>query len=304
MSNELGDVQARLATVGELASVVTAMRGIAAARTREALARLPGIRACADQIGAAIADAMTLATAPAPEAPHRNETANALIAIVIGTEQGFVGTFNHRVMQAAQRSAAGAVEYFVIGDRARLVAEEFGYPTAWSAEMIVHADAVPDLADRIIRALYGRLQGGNVSRVAIVHGAPQQVDGAAIMTTSLLPFDFLKFKPSARPFPPIVTLPAYRLLEKLAEEYVYTQVCEALVLAFAAENEARMRAMIAARRNIDDTEQRLTTDYHRLRQEQITAEIVELSTVDDDACRAASTTHAERSGRHGPSLGQ
>lgn len=284
MSHELGDVQARLATVGELASVVTAMRGIAAARTREALARLPGIRACADQIGVAIADALTLAAAPAPEAPSRRGTAEALIAIVIGTEQGFVGTFNHRVMQAAQPSAAGAVEYFVIGDRARLVAREFGYPTAWTAEMIVHADAVPDLADRIIRALYGRLQDGNVSRVALVHGAPQQADGApAMMTTSLLPFDFLKFQPPARPFPPIVTLPASRLLEMLAEEYVYTQVCEALVLAFAAENEARMRAMIAARRNIDETAQRLTGTYHRLRQEQITAEIVELSTVGDEA---------------------
>ncbi|WP_175007280.1 F0F1 ATP synthase subunit gamma [Burkholderia lata] len=41
-----------------------------------------------------------------------------------------------------------------------------------------------------------------------------------------------------------------------------------------------MRAMMAAKRNIDDTAQRLASDYHRLRQEQITAEIVELSTVD------------------------
>lgn len=283
MSSRLGEVQARLGTVRELASVVTAMRGIAAARAREALARLPGIRACADQIGAAIAEALTLALPSSSEPPISARSTDARLLIVIGTEQGFVGTFNHRVMQAAQIAAAGAVEYFVIGDRARFVAGEFDYPLSWSAEMAAHADAVPDLAGRIINALYRRLQGGNISRVTLVHGAPQPLGGAAIATTSLLPFDFHRFKPANRPFPPMVTLPARQLLERLAEEYVYTQVCEAIILSFAAENEARMRAMIAARHNIDDTAQLLTRDYHRLRQEQITAEIVELSTVDGAA---------------------
>ncbi|MGG1947321.1 FoF1 ATP synthase subunit gamma [Trinickia sp. NRRL B-1857] len=281
MSNPLGEVLARLDTVRELASVVTAMRGIAAARTREALARLPGIRACAEQIGDAIADAMTLALPPsAPHVPISAPSTEARIVVVIGAEQGFVGTFNHRVMQAAQTPSAGSVEYFVIGDRARLIAAQSGLPVAWSAEMVVHADAVPDLAARIVNALYGRLQDGNISRVAIVHGASQSVGGAAITTTSLLPFDFRRFKPVNRPFPPRTTLPTRQLLERLTEEYVYTQVCEAIVLSFAAENEARMRAMIVARRNIDETAQRLTRDSHRLRQEQITAEIIELSTID------------------------
>ncbi|PMS18098.1 hypothetical protein C0Z18_17830 [Trinickia dabaoshanensis] len=280
MSNQLGEVQARLGTVGELASVVTAMRGISAARTREALARVPGIRACADQIGAAIADALTLPLPGEREPATLPPTTGSAIRIVIGTEQGFVGTFNQRVMQAAQTAAAGDIEYFVIGDRARRVAGEFGYPLSWSAEMVVHADAVPELAGSVIDALYQRLQDGNVSHVTLVHGAPEPQSGATVVTTSLLPFDFRRFEPARRPYPPIVNLPARQLLERLAEEYVYTQVCEAIVLSFAAENEARMRAMIAARRNIEDTSERLTADYHRLRQEQITAEIVELSSVE------------------------
>lgn len=279
MSNQLREVQSRLGTVNELASVVTAMRGIAAARTREALARIPGIRACADQIGAAIADALTLALPGAGELAASRGPAGAAIRIVIGTEQGFVGTFNHRVMQAAQIAAADDVEYFVIGDRAQRIAGELGYSLSWSAEMVVHANAVPDLARRVINALYRRLQGADVSRVTLVHGALEPQSGAAVMTTSLLPFDFQRFKPAHRPYPPIVNFPARQLLEKLAEEYVYTQVHEAIVLSFAAENEARMRAMIAARRNIGETSERLTSVYHRLRQEQITAEIVELSTV-------------------------
>jgi F-type H+-transporting ATPase subunit gamma len=49
------------------------------------------------------------------------------------------------------------------------------------------------------------------------------------------------------------------------------------MLSFAAENEARMRAMIAARTNVHDRLTALTGDFRRLRQEEITSEIVELS---------------------------
>ncbi|KVD88296.1 hypothetical protein WI90_21055 [Burkholderia ubonensis] len=280
MSNRIGDVQTRLDTVKELASVVTAMRGIAAARVREAFARLPGIRACADEIGAAIADAMTLARPPEPASPPPDAAAGAMVVVVLGAEQGFVGTFNHRILQAAQAAATDRTEYFVIGDRAGLVATEFGLPVTWTAGMIVHADAVADLAGRIVNALYRRLGTGGVSRVALVHGSPAAVGTAEIVATSLLPLDFQRFKPVVRPFSPLVTLPVRQLQERLVEEYVYTQICEALVLAFGAENEARMRAMIAARRNIDETARELTRECQHLRQEQITTEIVELSIVD------------------------
>ncbi|WP_425126149.1 F0F1 ATP synthase subunit gamma [Burkholderia cepacia] len=280
LSNRIGDVQTRLDTVRELASVVTAMRGIAAARVREAFARLPGIRACAGEIGAAIADAMTLARPPEPASPPNDTTTGAMVVVVLGAEQGFVGTFNHRIMQAAQAAATDCAEYFVIGERAGLVATEFGLPVAWTAGMIVHADAVDELADRIVNALYHRLGTGGVSRVALVHGSPEAVGTSEIVATSLLPFDFRRFKPVVRHFAPLIALPVLQLQERLVEEYVYTQICEALVLSFGAENEARMRAMIAARRNIDETARDLTREYQHLRQEQITTEIVELSIAD------------------------
>ncbi|KWC91579.1 F0F1 ATP synthase subunit gamma [Burkholderia cepacia] len=280
MSNRLDEVQNRLGTVGELESVVRAMRGIAATRTQEALSRLPGIRACADLIGLAIADAMGIAAQCPSESREPPVTADTHVFIVIGAEHGFVGTYNQRVFQSICAPANVAVEYFVVGDRARAAADGLNLPVTWSSEMIGHADMVSDLAARIIDALYGRLRHGNASHVTLVHGAPQAAGESAVQSTSLLPFDFRRFEPARRPFQPVVTLPIQQLQERLAEEYVYTQVCEAIILSFAAENEARMRAMIAAKRNIDDTAQRLNRDYHRLRQEQITAEIVELSTVE------------------------
>jgi F-type H+-transporting ATPase subunit gamma len=49
------------------------------------------------------------------------------------------------------------------------------------------------------------------------------------------------------------------------------------MLSFAAENEARMRAMIAARSNVSRKLDELVASFRRLRQEEITGEIIELS---------------------------
>jgi ATP synthase len=48
-------------------------------------------------------------------------------------------------------------------------------------------------------------------------------------------------------------------------------------LSFAAENGARMRAMIAARSNVARKLDELVGSFRRLRQEEITGEIIELS---------------------------
>ena len=47
--------------------------------------------------------------------------------------------------------------------------------------------------------------------------------------------------------------------------------------AFAAENEARVRAMIAARANVRTRLDELTGRYRRVRQDEITSDILELA---------------------------
>jgi F-type H+-transporting ATPase subunit gamma len=71
------------------------------------------------------------------------------------------------------------------------------------------------------------------------------------------------------------------------------------MLSFAAENEARMRAMIAARSNVSRKLDELVASFRRLRQEEITGEIIELSggsisaapSVNPKRKRAAALTH-------------
>ncbi|WP_213763015.1 F0F1 ATP synthase subunit gamma [Caballeronia sp. dw_19] len=302
MSNKLSEVQARMNGVHGLESVVGAMRGIAAARSREARSRLDGIRACARIVSAAIGDALLLIDDHASHetaAPDRDAKHDASVVIVLCAEQGFVGTFNEHVIDAALASstAYARTEYLLLGDRGIVAATERGLNVGWSAPMITHADEVPALADRLTGVLFQRLVAGRTTRVSVIHATPNPTASVQTVEQTLLPFDYERFSGTSpatpRRNPPLINLAPQRLLSQLAEEYIFAQLCEAIMLSFAAENEARMRAMIAARTNVHDKLEALTGDFRRLRQEEITSEIVELSAGSIAADRPSKKTRPE-----------
>ncbi|HYA79948.1 MAG TPA: F0F1 ATP synthase subunit gamma, partial [Methylocystis sp.] len=131
-------------------------------------------------------------------------------------------------------------------------------------------------ADRIAGALYQRLGENRAARATLIHGAPGS-SGTSIVERSLIPLDLTRFPASSsRGAPPLITLPPEMLVESLAQEYVFAELCEVVVLSFAAENEARMQAMIAARNNVRKTLEELEARHRQKRQEEITEEIIEL----------------------------
>jgi F-type H+-transporting ATPase subunit gamma len=279
MTERLSDVEARIDTVHQLSAVITAMRGVAAARSREARAHLDGIRSYAAMIGATIGHALAFLPETERRGPAGDDVgAHAIIALC--AEQGFAGAFNEHVLHAAQRLIAAEprqhTELLLVGDRGLMIADERELAIDWSAPMIVHAGMMESLAGRIIEALYERLDTGRVSRVTMVHAAPD-TSVTQIVEKTLVPFDFQRFPLSPTAVPPILTLPPQILLARLIEEYVFAELCEAIMLSFAAENEARMRAMIAARTNVTETLNNLRARSRQLRQEEITSEIIELA---------------------------
>lgn len=276
MSERLSDIRARIGATRQLETVITAMRGIAAARSREAQNRLAGVRAYAKALERAIGAALPLAA----ESVERTQAANGLIILAFLAEQGFAGPFGERALAAARAALTRekrAATLFLVGTRGVAAAAEQGIEAAWSAPMISHVDETPLLADRIADALYERLGAGEAARVTLIHGAPASGGGARLVERPLVPLDLARIPVSRALVAPLMTLPPRRLMAELAQEYVFAQLCEAVALSFAAENEARMLTMISARSNVRKTFDELTARYRRLRQEEITEEIIELA---------------------------
>ncbi|HTH60817.1 MAG TPA: FoF1 ATP synthase subunit gamma [Paraburkholderia sp.] len=288
MSGKLGEIEDRIAATHQLDAVIGAMRGIAASRSHEAHARLAGIRAAAATAGAAIGEVLAFvpdrATAGDPADGDTEDGGD--VCIVVGTEQGFVGALDDElVAHARRRRDARERRWLLVGSRLGSVAAAQGIAGTSFAPMAAHPAGIPPLARRLTDALYARIADGpRATRVSVVGALPGE-QRVRIAERTLVPFDLTRFEVSHRAEPPLVNLTPARLLTGLVEFYVFVELCEALMLSFAAENEARVRAMLAARANVQQRLATLTQRYRAMRQDEITSEIVELSTGGEAARR-------------------
>ncbi|AZV31144.1 F0F1 ATP synthase subunit gamma [Cobetia sp. ICG0124] len=73
-------------------------------------------------------------------------------------------------------------------------------------------------------------------------------------------------------------LPREQLVTRLGQEHQHARLCQAALHAFAAENEARMEAMTSAATQIERELEDFKATLRQVRQESITAEIIELGT--------------------------
>ncbi|WP_233853612.1 F0F1 ATP synthase subunit gamma [Paraburkholderia sp. HD33-4] len=288
MTSKLSEIGGRIASAKQLEAVIGAMRGIAAAREREAQARLAGIRSAAATVGEAIGMALAAAPSadPATSAPPEPV---ARILIVLCTEQGFVGGFNEHLLARVERLKADEPgEIFIVGTRGAMLAQERAMRYGWSMGMAAHAEDVMRVAGQLADAVFARFRDHTSSQVWLVHATPGPGLDERIVTRRLVPFDFTRFSVPSNSQAPLLNLPLDKLLTGLTERYVYVELCDGLMQSFAAENAARVAAMLAASRHVKDRLQSLTRDYRIVRQDEITAEIAELAATGACAPPAAS----------------
>jgi F-type H+-transporting ATPase subunit gamma len=274
MAERLADIVTQIQNVRQLEAVVTAMRGIAASRAQKARSLLAGVEAYSEVVSRAIGEALSLLPADAAVAAPRRRAKRGLILFC--AEQGFAGAFSERVLEAAAPGLDQAT-VFIVGTRGATIASEQGIKPAWSEPIAAHADAIPSFANRLANDLYGYVADGTVAEVDILYSRSATSTGIKVERHPLLPIDYERFGRPQQTQAPLIFLSPDILLERLAEEYVYAQLCTAALHAFAAENEARMIAMLAARNNIGSKLDALTQRERQLRQEEITTEVVELA---------------------------
>jgi F-type H+-transporting ATPase subunit gamma len=274
MAERLADILAQMQNVRQLGAVVTAMRGIAASRAQKARSLLAGIDAYAETVSRAIERALTLLPPDFRATPMPRPAKPGLILFC--AEQGFAGAFSERVLETAAAEFDDTV-ILVIGTRGAIIASERGLKPAWSAPMTTYADAVVSLANGLTETLYGFVASGRMATVDIVYPRTATGGGIHVDRHSLLPIDFRRFAQGAAGSGPVTMLDPEVLLERLAAEYVYAQLCQAAIHAFAAENEARMMAMASAKTNIETKLASLQQRERQVRQEEITTEIIELA---------------------------
>jgi F-type H+-transporting ATPase subunit gamma len=278
----LADIGARIEGVEQLGAVVNAMRGIAAARAQQARKQVEAVDSYAATIAVAISRALELMSA----ASVARQPSDARPALVVFTaEQGFAGAFSEHVFASIGDDLA-ASSLFLVGTRGATVLAERAVEAKWCGAMPSHSAGIPKLADEISEALYAGIAKGDIVGLDVIFSQWEPGHAAEIRRVALLPLDLSRFTSAAKAGPPLHNLAPADLLACLTADYLHAQLCHAALHAFAAENEARMEAMAAARDQVTRELTDLRASERLVRQEEITAEVIELA-----AGAAASSMH-------------
>ena len=269
----LGETQARIGSIRKLRTVVGAMRGIAATHAQQARGGLQGFRAYASVVAEGLGRAVPLVERD--PAPIPSTAAGAVAIVAYTAEHGFAGAFSDRVLEAV--APGGKTEMFIIGSRGQAVAMQRGWRIDWSAPIASQASGVTATARAVADALYQRLVQGRLAGAEILYAKLSGATEFDVVRRRLLPIDLAGFTTSRPRPPPLVNLPRRRLVEQLVGEYVFAELALAALESFASENATRLATMQSARINIDQKLDELSGLEGLLRQEQITAEVQEIT---------------------------
>jgi F-type H+-transporting ATPase subunit gamma len=269
----LGESQARIASIRKLKTVVGAMRGLAATHTQQARNALDGFRAYTKVISGGLARAIELLE---PDAAAGAPPATSQAAVVVFTaEHGFAGAFSERVLDTL--AGPEKSKLFVVGERGLALAEQRGWRVYWSTPMASQASGVGATARRVADALYSGFVEQRFSRAEVVFAKLSGAATSTVVRLGILPIDLGAFRAPHSGPPPLANLPPRRLIEQLVGEYVFAELALAALESFASENAARLATMESARLNIDEKLDELSGLDRLLRQEQITAEVQEVT---------------------------
>jgi F-type H+-transporting ATPase subunit gamma len=274
------------------------MEMVAAARLRRAEQRIEAMRPYAEAIrrmAREVSQASEGATARVPLLERHDPVANVGVLLVTG-DRGLAGAFNTQIVREGlrlkqeYRSESERVIYSVVGRRGNSTMQFRGEEVAGSYVGFTERPAFAN-AREISRDLTSAYTDGDLDRVDLVYNRYVSPLTQYVRRHTLLPLSEAHVFGEGHTSEPardeeleeadrradwMYEPEAEELLPMLFEEYVDLSVYRALLESAASELGARMTAMRNASENAQELIGDLTLEMNRVRQAEITQEILEV----------------------------
>ena len=258
----------RFARLKEISGIMTAMKGLSLVETRK-LARFIGHQhSMKVNIEAAAADFLNFFSVA-----NADEMQPAIL-LLIGSERGFCGNFNERVLTAlaALPDQYHASALLVLGHRLGTKLENHPGVLARLDGPTMTED-VPAVLNRLMDALHAasrQLSGTGAALFCLAHGSEGEGGGEPGLKR-LLP---LALPPAPqRAHPPGLQIAPPEFFAELLDQYLLATLYGLLYESLAAENRQRLAHMEHALDRLDETIAHLALKRNALRQEKIVEEI-------------------------------
>ncbi|MDE2300836.1 MAG: F0F1 ATP synthase subunit gamma [Burkholderiales bacterium] len=263
----LAELAQRHARLQQVSGIMTAMKSLSLVETRKLARFIDHQRRMRANIEAAAADFLQFHRATVPT----DGAEDAAILVLIGSERGFCGNFNERIVQALARLAPehGAAPMLVVGRRlgARLGAHAQLRARIDGATVV---EEVPQVLRRLVDAVHELRLHSGLGRTALrclAHDA-----GGEPVLAQLLPLPGPQ-GPRRHADPPQLQLSPAAFYGELIGEFLLAALYGQLYDSLAAENHQRLAHMENALERLDQTLARLRLRRNALRQERVVEEI-------------------------------
>ena len=272
------DIRRRIGSVKNIKQITRAMQFVAASKLKRAQDATLAARPYSEKLDEVLADlAAVLGDEHHPLLAHPDGGTRLLV--VITTDRGLAGPLNTNTIRFALKEAAehdGRVTAVTVGRKGRDAIRRTGIPIA--AHFNGFGDK-PSFADvtPLARLVSDDFLAGTYGQIDLVF--PKFVSTLVQRPTAerLLPI---------RPGPEAHGIPGHQfifepnpatVLRQLLPRYVATRIYQAILETTASEMSSKMVAMKSATENAEELIEDLTLSYNKVRQTNITREMIEIA---------------------------
>jgi F-type H+-transporting ATPase subunit gamma len=208
----------------------------------------------------------------------------AIGAVVFGSDQGLVGSFNNTLADFVGQTLGalpGQKEIWTVGERVQLILSDSGLPVSTHFPVPTSINTITPLVGQILVKAQESLENGTLTECYIFHNQPKADTGYVAVCKRLLPLDtqwkreLTAFAWPTKTIPQVAGEPKNTLLT-LIREFLFVSLFRACAESLASENASRLRAMQRAEKSIDELLDELGHKYHRTRQSAIDEELFDV----------------------------
>lgn len=267
MSN-LSDIKRRLVSVKQTRQITGAMETVSIAKMRKSGERSAANKPYADLLRGLVAD-LARASEAASLPIFLSHGKGKKILLVVSSDKGLCGGFNHEILKTAQSAANEDTVIMPIG----MTGGEH-FKNKPETDMRFAMSYVPDYvtADKVGRALLTEYSNG-AREIAVVYSRSNGQLSTAVAKT-ILPVDISAVASKAAT--PCLEPSPQAVCDILLPLYTVGIIYEAFLSNSAAEHGARRAAMSAATESADKLIAALSMEYNRARQSAVTEQMTEI----------------------------
>jgi F-type H+-transporting ATPase subunit gamma len=273
------EIRRRIGSVGNIKQITRAMQFVAASKLKRAQDATLASRPYSDKLDEVLAD-----VAAVVDDEHHpllaEERLGARLIVLFTTDRGLAGSLNTNTIRFAAREIAasqGDLSVVTVGRKGTAAMRRARVPIAAAFEGFGDRPTFADILP-LARLISDDFLAGTYAKVHLIH--------PTFVSTLVQRPEMRRLLP-IRPNPDDEVLPGRQfifepdprtVLEQLLPRYVATRLFQAVLELTASEQSARMVAMRNATENAQDLIDDLTLTYNKVRQANITREMIEIAT--------------------------